>query len=1066
MAGFDVRGELLIGGQWVDATGNLLKRQALRHERGRQDQASRVDPSTCAPLLNNTDGRFSPDNPMGPYYGQFGRNTPFRLSVKAGTPALELPGVDGSNASTPDAAALDITGDLDVRWEGEADWYAPEPRFLMGRWREPADLAWHMRLEGGQLRFSVFYNGTQNAFTVHTLPVLPRRAAFRHTVDVNDGAGGAVIRAYWAPSLDGPWAQIGAPLTWTPAAPIVLNTGAAPLEISPPTQTPPEPDRLPLAGRVHRAEVRNGINGPVVARPDFTAQADGTTSFVDSAGRTWTVNGTAAITNRRTRLMHELAAYPVRWHPSGAHAWVEATTAGVLRRLRRGSTALQSTLRRRIPSARPLAYWPMEDGASASQAASALDGGRPLAASGLEFASDDSLPSSEPLPVLGDSAAINASVPGAAAGGWHVEMVYKLEKLPATEQTMLRVRLAPGAGGVAEIRVRVSTAAVKMEALDENTNVVASFGSTVQGAAAFVGAWNRLQVFSSVSGGQARASVAWRDVITGVWWVVHAPWTGTPGRVTSVRAGWGPDFRGMGIGHLAVWDVGGLSATTPGITVYEGSDDGFNGETAGARMQRLAAEENYPLTVHGPIAETQRVGPQTPSAILELLEEAADADGGILYEDRERLTLRYRTRRTLYRQTPALVLDYNEPVLGPPLEPTGDDDGTENDVTVTRTNGSSARAVLEVGPLSVQAPPNGVGPYPAAATLNLYSDQQTEPIAHWLLHLGTYEGRRYPQVRVQVHRASPELLEQILAVDVGDRIVIRNLPRWVAPGDVDLIVQGYEETLASPYEWDIVFNCTPGEPWMVAAVGDPVRGRVDTSGSALTAAVDVDDTALTVAGPAWVTAGVPLNANPDFAENLAGWSGFGAVLARVEAPAPAPTAGRWALRLTPDGVAEFPNAGSEQIPVTVGAQYVVSGWLRCSRSRSVALNVNWFGAGAAYLSTSATDRPVEAGAWTWFQATVTAPPGAVTANLAPTVADFPPATDVLWVQQATLRPAGGTPKSFPLDVQVGGEVMRVVGITGATSPQTFHVQRSVNGAVKAHPAGTALRLARPARVAL
>ena len=33
------------------------------------------------------------------------------------------------------------------------------------------------------------------------------------------------------------------------------------------------------------AQVRNGIGGTVVANPDFTAQTNGTTSFVDGAGR-------------------------------------------------------------------------------------------------------------------------------------------------------------------------------------------------------------------------------------------------------------------------------------------------------------------------------------------------------------------------------------------------------------------------------------------------------------------------------------------------------------------------------------------------------------------------------------------------------------------------------------------------------------------------------------------------------------------------------------------------------------------------------------------------------------
>jgi hypothetical protein len=39
---------------------------------------------------------------------------------------------------------------------------------------------------------------------------------------------------------------------------------------------------------------------------------------------------------------------------------------------------------------------------------------------------------------------------------------------------------------------------------------------------------------------------------------------------------------------------------------------------------------------------------------------------------------------------------------------------------------------------------------------------------------------------------------------------------------------------------------------------------------------------------------------------------------------------------------------------------------------------------------------------------------------------------------------------FPLDIAVGGERMRVTAISGASSPQTFTVTRSVNGVVKAH----------------
>ncbi|MEU0514313.1 hypothetical protein [Amycolatopsis sp. NPDC006125] len=60
-----------------------------------------------------------------------------------------------------------------------------------------------------------------------------------------------------------------------------------------------------------------------------------------------------------------------------------------------------------------------------------------------------------------------------------------------------------------------------------------------------------------------------------------------------------------------------------------------------------------------------------------------------------------------------------------------------------------------------------------------------------------------------------------------------------------------------------------------------------------------------------------------------------------------------------------------------------------------------------------------------------------------------------WIDSATYG------SEFPFDIRVGGEVMRVTAITGTTSPQTFTVQRSINGVVKAHTALTPVTLANP-----
>jgi hypothetical protein len=59
--------------------------------------------------------------------------------------------------------------------------------------------------------------------------------------------------------------------------------------------------------------------------------------------------------------------------------------------------------------------------------------------------------------------------------------------------------------------------------------------------------------------------------------------------------------------------------------------------------------------------------------------------------------------------------------------------------------------------------------------------------------------------------------------------------------------------------------------------------------------------------------------------------------------------------------------------------------------------------------------------------------------------------------------AGG---DLPLDIEVGGERMTVTAISGASSPQTFTVTRSVNSISKAQTAGTSVKVWRPGGLAL
>ncbi|MEU9557971.1 hypothetical protein [Streptomyces fumanus] len=818
----NARVEFAVGGVWTDVTEHTQTRDIITHTRGRTGEGQQVDPATCSLTLRSPDGLYSPRNPRSPYYGKIGRNTPMRVSLHAGQQRLLLPdNAPTARATTPSTTALNITGNLDARIEVSlTNWDAGSEVDLFGKYQTTGNQrSWHLSLTGTGgllMRVSTDGNAVTGYLSTATVPLPPSgRIALRVTRDNTTG----VVTFYTAPTINGTWTQLGQTVT-TPAGAIFAST--APLTVG-------DIDTLAFtapSGSVYAAQLRNGINGTVVADVDFTAPAIGAASFVDATGLTWTLANGAAISDKRMRFSGEYSDWPPRWSSGGHLVTVEGEGAGILRRLNQGKKALQSTLRRRIPSYNPIAYWPMEEGPDATSAFSPIPGVKPFTPRGFDFAADDTLPGSSPLPVIQVGASFVAPVPAAPAGTWQVEMVYNLDAMPVAETTLLEVRTS---GKARRVRVRVMTGQVTIDGLDVEDDPVFS---KVALAPNFTGVWNRLRLKAVPgTGGTTEYNLTWITIGEGSLGF-SATATVTPGYVTDVRSSFGTGLDGMRLGHLAVF-------TTESFA-FNYADHGFNGETAGARMIRLAAEEGLPLRVVGSISDTMPMGPQRPGTLLGLLQECADADGGILGEDRERLGLLYRPRASQYNQTPALVLPYTQRGLGA-LEPIEDDQDVRNDVTVERVGGSSGRVEALDGPLSVEDPPLGIGRYDDSVTLNLHDDGQTEAVAAWLVHLGTWDEARYPTVTIRLHRA-PDLILAVLGITEGDLIRITDLPDFLPPGPIDLIVQGYTERIGVR-TWEIDLVCAPGGPWMVGVTDSTARGRVDANpgGSVLALPTPADD---------------------------------------------------------------------------------------------------------------------------------------------------------------------------------------------------------------------------------
>ncbi|MFD3777361.1 hypothetical protein [Streptomyces sp. NPDC058612] len=838
----DLLAEMQSGGVWTDITADLYARGLLTIERGRPDEATTVDPGKATFELNQRGNKYSPRNPRSVNYGLIGRNTPVRFSVAGTHSYLALTGLSADIASTPDHASLDITGDIELRVEASlADWLATPTQILLGKWSAVAgQRSYRLSVQQGYAQLLWTTAGTTTVFAQTLLPSdMTRRAALRATLDVDNGAGGWTARFYWARSMDGPWTELTEGTQLSGTGTTSIHSGTTALEIAPTSGSV-----LPAQGRVHRAEVRNGIGGTVVANPDFRLQPAGTTSFADSAGRTWTVAGAATITNREYRFAGEISSWPPRWDVSGKDVYVPVEAAGILRRLGQGKKALSSTLRRRLPGqGPPAAYWPFEDGRDATQAASPLVGCPAMPVTGFAFGQDDSCPGSDALPAIDAAAIMQGPVPAyvSATSDYLVSFLYSIDAPPASDSVLLAITTTGTARGFV-----LSLTSNGFRGAAYSASGATLFDSPYLADVSGPGRWFRVDVTAKIVGADIQFAALFTEVDgTGGYgdWLTPA---GTVGNVVSIDTAFGPLLDGMRFGHLGVFPGASLA-------VWGGSDNGYGGENATDRIRRLAAEEAVPVTTD---RSSTALGAQRPNTLLGLFRECEAADGGVLYEDRERTALRYRSRASRYSQPVALTLDYSvDGHVAPPLEPVDDDQMVRNDRTVERTNGSSARAVAATGALSIQNPPAGVGIYDDSITLNLRSDSQTEPMANWLLHLGTWDEARYPTVHINL-AAAPALIPDVLTLEIGDRIQIINPPEWLPPGPIDLLVEGYTEIIGHPNDWDIILNCSPAGPWSVAVLDDASLARLGDGASTLVSGINTTATSLTVAtasGPLWST---------------------------------------------------------------------------------------------------------------------------------------------------------------------------------------------------------------------
>lgn len=213
------------------------------------------------------------------------------LVTLLGGRAATFPGTSGSYWETPHHADFNVV-DLDIRATLPQVVVTGVNRDIISKYTPAAQQSFEWRYNAFGFNEIVWSTTGANALT-DTVGITGERA-IRFTMDVDDGAGNRVLTWYNSDNgtLNGNWVvqqvKTIAGITSIFNSTAVVRIGAR----------GDGPGGNDFQGKISRLEMRAGINGAIIANPDFRFKAPGTTTFADTAPtpKTWTLVGSAGIT--------------------------------------------------------------------------------------------------------------------------------------------------------------------------------------------------------------------------------------------------------------------------------------------------------------------------------------------------------------------------------------------------------------------------------------------------------------------------------------------------------------------------------------------------------------------------------------------------------------------------------------------------------------------------------------------------------------------------------------------------------------------------------------------------
>ena len=890
VAPIQLRVDLQLNGIWTNVTSDVYASEKVMITRGRPDEASSAQASSCVLTLNNRTGKYTPRNPAGAYYGQIGRNTPIRVGIGVPPNGTATGNQAASTTITAPAIVAEASGVVLYMWAQQSNTATITP---------PIGISAPQQVGASPVGLTSVVSAASVTGPATTLPASATSSVSAVGSAVSVFIPGSSIppapvqangQYSFTASGFGPSAGSANPITVAAGDVLVALMAwgndprnamiCSPVDNSQSVEWTLVADSGPGAGPRCQAWARYC---PVA--DTFSVGAPGECyGGNDVQLNIYQLKNAAAWNPRYTGACSDFSTTA---DPSGKDVRTTISCGQVLRQRGQGQQAQESALYRYITDKTPTAYWPLETGTLGGVFNSPIPGVAPAVPFAVSSGADSSsFVASSALPQTAVNGSIAFPVPnytsGTAVPG-SVFFVANITGVGGNPSTFFSIKFVNDgtSASLQSIAVQyVNATTVNLVTVAGNSsaivnsfsfNIPTTAGATIGGSVTGVPLGWFISWLPNVSNPTTQTDfqfnmVTTNGIVSQGGWVLGL--TGRCGRVYQMGAALDQFLSNTmntvcTFGHVmfdaspASYDGRAVPNVIPESRVFPNINcaaivGGFNNEPQSLRLRRICQDESIFLSsalLTSESADTNNIrhGPQTIDNGLDLIALTQTTDGGELAEARGFNGLLYRPLGALGSRPVLQALDYNAKMIAEPFAPTDDDQLIRNDVTISQVNGGSARAFLSTGMLSNQPPPNGVGTYTSSITVDTAQQgRDLQQIANWQLSLGTFDAERFKQARMLLE-AVPASANNLALIDIGNHVQIVNTPNWVQVGPSDLIVLGLQELIGTVAEWEITLSGRPYGPFNILRMdGGDQFARLDSGSSTLTSGVASGVTSLSI----------------------------------------------------------------------------------------------------------------------------------------------------------------------------------------------------------------------------